>query len=71
MSLIYVQMPSVKNDFAELPFEGICGKCANYKPKLDKDYLCEFCLLAGVKVKGTLSRDVDSELRRFVKLRVK
>ncbi len=59
--------PSVGGaDMKKFPLEGLCGKCGNYKDKLDKNCLCQDCYSMGVRSLPTAPTD---EALRLVKLR--
>lgn len=54
------------NDYAQWPYHGICGKCGNYRDKLDKNCLCSTCLCFGVKC---IALTIPEDIKRFVKPR--
>ncbi len=61
----------MKTDFPtniyKYPYYGICGKCGNFRDKLDTDCLCQECYSFGVRKIGTDA--VSEEILKFVKLR--
>jgi len=50
---------------AEYPYKGICGKCGNYNEILNKDCLCDLCVMMGVKRIG----EIPEIILQFVKPR--
>lgn len=55
------------NDIYKYPYYGICGKCGNYNSKLDRDCLCEWCKMMGIKKITTNA--LPEEILRLVKPR--
>ena len=62
----YYNFKNIKTDLEKYPYNGICGKCSNYRDKLDKDCLCTQCRLFGVR---KLVGEIPNEILRFVKPR--
>jgi hypothetical protein len=58
-----------EDDYKVYPLEGLCGKCGNYRNKLDVDCLCETCIQFGVTRIGTQS--IPEDIRIFTRLRAK
>lgn len=52
MNVISVNENDLPLDVEKYPFYGMCGKCWNFKEKLDKDCLCLDCYSVGVRVIG-------------------
>lgn len=65
--MIVAKADETVNDIEKFPYHGICGKCMNYKPKLDKDCLCEWCKIMGVKKISTNA--LPEQILRLVKPR--
>jgi hypothetical protein len=61
-------IPPEPEDLKKYPFHGICGVCADYKEKLDINYICQACYAAGVRAKDDGS-DHTPEMLRFIKPR--
>jgi hypothetical protein len=57
---------SLPIDVEKYPYHGICGKCGNYRNKLDKDCLCQTCYKFGVRKLGGI---IPDEIFKFVKPR--
>jgi len=57
---------SLPIDVEKYPYHGICGKCGNYRNKLDKYCLCQTCYQFGVRKLGGMMPD---EIFRFIKPR--
>lgn len=54
-------------DFEKHPYKGVCGKCGNYNEKLNRDCLCDLCVLFGVTKKG--AKATPEIIMKFVKPR--
>jgi hypothetical protein len=57
---------SLPIDVEKYPYHGICGKCENYRNKLDKHCLCQTCYQFGVRKLGGM---IPDEIFKFVKPR--
>lgn len=57
---------SLPIDIEKYPYYGICGKCGNFRHKLDKHCLCQDCYSFGVR---RIGGEIPDEIFKFVKPR--